>query len=307
MAEKNSKRQRAGLVSYVKKLLEGDIKEIMTTEQSKLVNDKIEYLVVLKNTVKEKLKSIMELYQEIADEETEDDDYNLIMNDALDYEVKTNYEIRKIENFVTKFSRGKSTGGGSSNVELSTPVSSVQSVAKAKTNVKLPTLKIKQFSGNPADYQSFIESFNVAVHNEKSIPDVQKLNYLLGYLEGEAENLLKGFHLSSENYSKALELLKERFGNKEKLISFHMGKIIELESVSNINDLKALRNLYDTVETQLRNLETFEMKNEEYGPLLIPLLMNKMPGEMQLIISRNISNEQKFDLLTLLKHSKMSL
>ncbi|XP_066929853.1 uncharacterized protein [Clytia hemisphaerica] len=300
MAEKNSKRQRAGLVSYVKKLLEGDIKEIMTTEQSKLVNDKIEYLVVLKNTVKEKLKSIMELYQEIADEETEDDDYNLIMNDALDYEVKTNYEIRKIENFVTKFSRGKSTGGGSSNVELSTPVSSVQSVAKTKTNVKLPTLKIKQFSGNPADYQSFIESFNVAVHNEKSIPDVQKLNYLLGYLEGEAENLLKGFHLSSENYSKALELLKERFGNKEKLISFHMGKIIELESVSNINDLKALRNLYDTVETQLRNLETFEMKNEEYGPLLIPLLMNKMPGEMQLIISRNISNEQKFDLLTLL-------
>ncbi len=70
MAEKNSKRQRAGLISYVKKLLEGYIKEIMTTEQSKLANDKIEYLVVLKNTVKEKLKSIMELYQEIADEET---------------------------------------------------------------------------------------------------------------------------------------------------------------------------------------------------------------------------------------------
>eukprot|EP00111_Clytia_hemisphaerica_P020776 TCONS_00061274-protein len=142
MAEKNSKRQRAGL-SYVKKLLEGDIKEIMTTVQSKLVNYKIEYLVVLKNTVKEKLKSIMELYQEIADEETEDDDYNLIMNDALDYEVKTNYEIHKIENFVTKFSRGKSTGGGSSNVELSTPVSSVQFVAKAKTNVKLPTSDVK--------------------------------------------------------------------------------------------------------------------------------------------------------------------
>ncbi|XP_066912160.1 uncharacterized protein [Clytia hemisphaerica] len=86
-----------------------------------------------------------------------------------------------------------------------------------------------------------------------------------------------------------------------------MGKIIELESVSNINDLKALRNLYDTVETQLRNLETFEMKNEEYGPLLIPLLMNKMPGEMQLIISRNISNEQKFDLSTLLKTFKNEL
>ena len=61
-----------------------------------------------------------------------------------------------------------------------------------------------------------------------------------------------------------------------------MGKIIELESVSNVNDLKALRSLYDTVETQLRNLETFNMKNEEYGPLLIPLLMNKMPAELQL-------------------------
>ena len=73
-----------------------------------------------------------------------------------------------------------------------------------------------------------------------------------------------------------------------------MGKIIELESVSNVNDLKALRSLYDTVETQLRNLETFNMKNEEYGPLLIPLLMNKMPAELQLIISRNVSNEKQF-------------
>ena len=208
MAEKNPKRQRGRLVSYVKKLFEGEIKTIMETELSKMESDKIEYLVVLKDTVKEKLKIIMELYQEIADVEAEDDDYNSIMNDALDYEVKTNYEIRKIENFVAKFSKGKSTGGGSSNVELSTPISPIQSAVKVKTNVKLPTIKIKQFSGDPADYQSFIESFNVAVHNEKSIPDVQKLTYLLGYLEGEAENLLKGFHLSSENYPKALELLK---------------------------------------------------------------------------------------------------
>ena len=74
--------------------------------------------------------------------------------------------------------------------------------------LKLPTLTIKRLSGEPCEYQSFIESFTEAIDNNNNIPDIQKMNYLLGFLTGEAENLLKGFRLSGDNYKKALDLLK---------------------------------------------------------------------------------------------------
>ena len=293
---KNLKRQRAGLVSYVKKLLDGEIKDIMSAVE--IENEKLDYLACLKDTIQIKLKSIMECYQGIANEEEEDADYHKVMGEAYEYEVNTNFQLKRIESFLKSHT--------ATNVMGSPEMFASSNNFRSKNNVKLPTIKIKPFSGNPSDYQSFIESFNVAIHNEKSIPDVQKLTYLLGYLEGEAESLLKGFHLSAESYPKALDLLKERFGNKEKLISFHMGKIIEIEPVTNVNNVKSLRNLYGTVETKLRNLETFGMKNEEYGPLLIPLLMNKLPNELQLIISRN-NTENKFDLKNLLKLFKNEL
>ena len=97
------------------------------------------------------------------------------------------------------------------------------------------------------------------------------MNYLLGFLTGEAESLLKGFRLSGDNYKKALDLLKDRFGNPQILTSVHMNKMIELESVTNIHDLKGLRKLYDSVETEIRNLASLNLKHAEYGPLLIPL------------------------------------
>ena len=71
-----------------------------------------------------------------------------------------------------------------------------------------------------------------------------------------------------------------------------MNKMIELESVTNVHDLKKLRKLYDSVETEIRNLESLNLKHAEYGPLLIPLLMNKLPNELKLILSR----EEEFDL-----------
>ena len=82
------------------------------------------------------------------------------------------------------------------------------------------------------------------------------MNYLMGYLTDEAANCLKGLRLSNDNYRKALDMLKDRFGNPQILISAHMNKILELEPVFSISDVKELRCLYDSVETQLRNLES---------------------------------------------------
>ena len=44
------------------------------------------------------------------------------------------------------------------------------------------------------------------------------MNYLGGLLKGEAARVMQGLSLSESNYQRAVDLLKERFGQKQELI-----------------------------------------------------------------------------------------
>ena len=90
-----------------------------------------------------------------------------------------------------------------------------------KSAVKLPRLIIKEFDGDVLEWNSFIDSFKAAVH-ESTITDVEKFNYLRGYLKGAALKTVDGLLLCNENYEKALELLEQPYGNQEVIISKHV-------------------------------------------------------------------------------------
>ena len=299
-SDKNIKRQRAGFMTYIDKLFDGEIKRIMSLEDNSVTETNLDYLKTIIETLSVKLDKVLEIDRILADECEEDADYTKAINSSMDYEVKTKTQLTSINSFIGKhYARLAAPQIQSSPVSQSTPSFSSNSGVK----VKLPTLNIKKFSGEPSEYQSFIESFTEAIDKNNSIPLIQKMNYLLGFVTGEAESLLKGLRLSGDNYKKALELLKERFGNSQILKTVHMNRIIELESVCDISEVKELRKLYDSVETEIRNLESLSMKHNEYGPLLVPLLINKVPNELKLILSR----EKEFDLENILKSFKNEL
>ena len=108
-------------------------------------------------------------------------------------------------------------------------------------SVKLPKLEIQKFKGDPTCQQEFMDSFNAAVHNSKALSNVEKFNYLRTFLEGEAQHTISGLSLTNDNYSEALNLLKNRFGNNQVIISARMNTLVKLPSVNN-EDVKALRN-----------------------------------------------------------------
>ena len=101
-----------------------------------------------------------------------------------------------------------------------------------------------------------------------------------------------GLKLSSSNYTEAIDTLKKRFGNKQQIISRHMDTLLELESVSSANNIKALRRLYDQVEFQVRSLRSLEVPLDSYGNLLSSLFMNRLPQDLRLIISREVGNAE---------------
>ena len=55
-----------------------------------------------------------------------------------------------------------------------------------KHSVKLPTLQMKKFSGVFSEWSCFWELFDATVNQSTQLSDIEKFNYLLFYLEGNA-------------------------------------------------------------------------------------------------------------------------
>ena len=103
--------------------------------------------------------------------------------------------------------------------------------------------------------------------------------------------MISGLTLTSENYKEAIDLLRQRYANPQVLISAHMKKFVSLNNVKSVHDVKGLRNLFDTVESSIRNLKTLKVEVNSYGSLLVPLLNAKLPKELSLQIARNFEDD----------------
>ena len=155
------------------------------------------------------------------------------------------------------------------------------------SSAKLPKLFIKRYSGDPKGWQSFWDSFSSAVHTNASLNEVDKFNYLRSLLEGAVLASVSGLSLTESNYKSAVEILTERFGNKQLSISSHMEALLQLPAVTVITDIKRIRMISDKVAANVRGLEALGIASDTYGSLLVPVMMNKLPEELRLIIIRH--------------------
>ena len=55
---------------------------------------------------------------------------------------------------------------------------------------------------------------------------IDKFNYLVSLLEESALRSIKGLATTEENYQAALDILRERFGNSQQIISAHMDELL---------------------------------------------------------------------------------
>ena len=74
---------------------------------------------------------------------------------------------------------------------------------------RLPKLNIPTFAGDVLQWQSFWDCFEAAVHHNRSITGVQKLNYLRAQLQGAALRAIAGLSLTHDNYTHSVALLQE--------------------------------------------------------------------------------------------------
>ena len=84
-----------------------------------------------------------------------------------------------------------------------------------------------------------MDQFLIAIHENDSLADIDKFTYLKSFLSDSALQSINGLSLNATNYKEAIEILHERYGNKQVLISAHM------QNLRNYLELSALMILAD--------------------------------------------------------------
>ena len=170
------------------------------------------------------------------------------------------------------------------------------------TTSKLPTLVLSSFNGDLCKWTSFWDSFQSAVHNNRTLSAIDKFNYLNSLLEDAAARTIQGLPLTSQNYEAAVKLLKDRYGKPQQIISAHMDELLKITPCSNDKSVQ-LRNILDQICVHIRGLQSLGVSAAQYGSLLIPVIMAKLPSQMRIEIARKTSEEvwNIDDILKILK------
>ncbi|GFT18136.1 uncharacterized protein TNCV_183031 [Trichonephila clavipes] len=130
-------------------------------------------------------------------------------------------------------------------------------------------IQFQQFSGELTDWLRFHNQFK-RIHEDESIDDGDKFQYLIQATTPKslARDIVESFPATPENYRKAFEYLRMRFGQEDVLIQVYVRELLKLVlQNAEVN----LSSLYDKIEAQLRALESLGVTKEKYAAMLFPL------------------------------------
>ena len=96
-----------------------------------------------------------------------------------------------------------------------------------------------------------------------------KLEYLKCRCEGAEYQAIAGLELTNENYEVAVNVVKQRFGQRQDVLNAHMDALVYINTVHKIAEISELRTFYDTVETHSRGLQSLGVDEQAYGTVLI--------------------------------------
>ena len=272
------KRIRGGYRAHATKLC-SEAKSLIDSEEP-LVS-RIEYLTL---SLKEKLTLMSKVDDEI---------FNLTDDDEIEGEVFECEELKSeiqylIIDLNTKLKKVNAAGENEVNsVGTASSNNVIRNIMPIQDDSpKLPALHLPKLNGDPHKWQEWWDYYEV-VHCS-SITPITKFRHLKTLLEGPAAAALTGIQITSANYTEAIDILKQRFAQKQVIVNAHMESLLNLQAVSRERDIKALRKLYDNIESNVRSLKTLGVNFEQYGTLLIPIIMSKLPEETRLVITKEI-------------------
>ena len=153
--------------------------------------------------------------------------------------------------------------------------------------MKLPKIEIEKFGGDPKRWQEWWDAFNSLIHTNEDLNNYDRFYYLRSYLQGDAKSAIAGLQATDTNYKHAIDILRERFGKKSLVISSHMEALMKVTPLSDDDNTKKIRRVYDKIECHIRSLQALGLDSANYGCVLGPVILNHLPDELRLTVTRN--------------------
>ncbi|XP_068739220.1 uncharacterized protein [Montipora capricornis] len=142
------------------KQLMGDTEVINTTE-----------LKAIAKRLSRRLDELMAMDSAILHTLAKDEEINEEMDQTLTFQDDIYYWILKVKELVT---------------DEYHPVRTFQAKPTPSVHINLPKLHIQPFDGNPLAWLTFWDSYSNAVHNNHELNNIDKMNYLKGFISCNA-------------------------------------------------------------------------------------------------------------------------
>ena len=124
---------------------------------------------------------------------------------------------------------------------------------------RLPEVKLATLKGNFDEWETFWSSFRTNVDVRDDLERSTKFIYLAQSLEGEPKEMISGLAITDDNYSLAVHILKDRYGNATKQTNILLQKFHSLPTPKhNPKDLRNFLTEYRKVKTQLSHVLDFQ-------------------------------------------------
>jgi len=106
---------------------------------------------------------------------------------------------------------------------------------------KLSEIKLLEFSGDFTKWIFFKNSFETTIHRDPDLTPMQKYQYLIGQLQGEARQVIQVFTISDDNYWNAWKLLKDTYDNTMLIIEIHLEALLQFSDITKENKADSIR------------------------------------------------------------------
>ena len=166
--------------------------------------------------------------------------------------------------------------------------------------VKLPTIELTPFNGDPLEFQEFWRRYSSVVHNNARLDNSSKLIYLQSYLTTAAKMKCWGSGVDGQSYEDALKSVIKTFGDPDLLCAIYRDKILTQVMPSGPADIQGIRRLISTTRKFMNSLrDPFKVDPITYSSTTMDVFKKRVPFELlQKIVEKTNTKISRMDLET---------
>uniref|UniRef100_A0A1B0D849 DUF5641 domain-containing protein n=1 Tax=Phlebotomus papatasi TaxID=29031 RepID=A0A1B0D849_PHLPP len=153
---------------------------------------------------------------------------------------------------------------------------------------KLPQTKLPTFDGKHASWKSFKDRFTSSVINVPNISNVQKLDYLMSAVSGNAEACIKKLSMTDENFAVAWKILEDKFDDKNEIVSEYIKTFFAMPRMSS-SGAQAIQEITNVFTECTMALDAMDVSQKD--PWLIQYTLDRLDSESRVLWGRQCGTE----------------